>query len=226
MLRFIILSIATTHAFLQHPHTFAPSLILNSKKGDAVDAAQQKFSVGSFVEFQEKSRVHVGKIAQVEQKGNGASRYNVIDSNGKLFSIADKSISYTMPCPTTPGQAEKLYTEFCQAQDTPLDTLQERLGITPELLELVWEDLENDEESSDHSLTAASLVDSVSSDAASAIEKYLAWQLLKSDTAHIFFKEIKTHGRVVAFKCKAKKAVDAAKLEFCKTHNTNELCFL
>ena len=59
------------------------------------------------------------------------------------------------------------------------------------------------------------------------MEKYYAWKLLQSDMAHIFFKEIKSNGRVVSFKAKTRKAVEAAKEMFCRTHqDENEICFV
>ena len=54
----------------------------------------------------------------------------------------------------------------------------------------------------------------------------MAWKLLKSEMAHVFFKEIKDHGRVVAFKAKTRKAVEAAKIGFCSTHQDHEICFV
>lgn len=67
---------------------------LAKKDGDNVVVNQQAFSVGSFVEFNEKKRVHTGKILNVEHKSSGGARYDVLDSEGKKYSIADKQISY------------------------------------------------------------------------------------------------------------------------------------
>lgn len=202
---------------------------LNSKKatgGD--DVVQQKsFSVGTFVEFQEKKRIHVGKIETVELKSNGGARYEVVDSEGRKFGIPDKDVLYAMPCPSTPGKADKLFDEFCQAQDAPAVSLQEQLDISPDLLQMAWEEVAADDDAdSDHLMTADSLIDLVHSHAASSMERYLAWKLLKTDMAHVFFKEIKDRGRVVAFKAKPGKSVEAAKQVFCKTHEDSEICFV
>ena len=133
-----------------------------------------------------------------------------------------------MPAPTNPGPAEKLFDQFAKAQDSPLDSLQEALDMTPELLEMAWE--EAAESTDDSMITGASLVKLVqgrlNAEAVSAMEKYLAWQLLQTDLAQVFFKEIKDHGRVVAFKAKTRKAVEAAKETFCKTHVDSDLCFV
>ena len=63
---------------------------------------------------------------------------------------------------------------------------------------------------------------------AAALEAYKAWRLLRTDAAHVFFKEIKSNGRVVAFKAKTAKAVENAKHAFCtKAENAEEeLCFV
>lgn len=94
-----------------------------------------------------------------------------------------------MPCPNSPGQATKLYDEFCAAQDTPVASLQEAIDVSPELLEMAWEEAAEEEEGS-HSLTAASFVELVQGHAASSMEKYMAWKYLQSDVSHIFFKEV------------------------------------
>jgi len=213
-------------AFVQ-PQFAAPRAAIplySSKQKDGDEVVQQKaLPVGTFVEFEEKKRTHIGKVEEVEHKSTGGARY-VIDSEGKKFDVADKDVLYSMPCPNSPGQADKLFQEFLRAQDAPADTLHEKLQITPELLEMAWE--EAAEEEGDHLLTASSLIELVQGHAASAMEKYLAWQLLKTETAHVFFKEIKDHGKVVAFKAKTRKAVEDSKAAFCASHEDNELCFV
>eukprot|EP01083_Nonionella_stella_P058898 154171_1 len=108
-----------------------------------------------------------------------------------------------MSCPNSPGQAAKLFEEFSQAQDAPMKTLQEKLDVTPELLYMAWEEVNEDDSNNNHLLTPDSFIQLIHSHASSSIERYLAWKLLKTDMAHVFFKEIKDHGRVVAFKAKA-----------------------
>jgi hypothetical protein len=179
------------------------------------------------VEFQEKNRIHVGKIDSVEHTAGGVARYSVIDSENHKYDVADKAVLYSMPCPNSPAQADKLFDDFCRAQDAPSITLQEELDISPELLQMAWEECAaEDDETSDHMMTADSLVELVHSHAASSIERYLAWKLLKTEMAHVFFKEIKERGRVVSFKAKPEKAVENAKQVFCQTHQDNEICFV
>ena len=51
----------------------------------------QALAVGTFVEFQEKKRTHIGKIEAVEYKSSGGkARYRIVDAEGKTFDIADK----------------------------------------------------------------------------------------------------------------------------------------
>jgi len=231
MLRLIVaalslVSVPITRAFVVHPVQPSPSTCLASKKdaGDEV-VQQQAFAAGSFVEFVDKKRTHIGKIDTVEHKSTGGARYQVIDSEGKKFNVPDKDIRYQMACPSTPGQATKLYDKFVQAQDTPVQSIQDAIDVSPELLEMAWE--EAAEEGETHNLTPASFIELVHAHAATAMEKYLAWKYLQSEVSHIFFKEIKSNGRVVSFKAKTRKAVDAAKDMFCRTHqDDNEICFV
>jgi len=188
---------------------------------------QQAFAAGSFVEFTEKKRIHIGKIDMVEHKTSGGARYQVIDSGGKKFNVPDKDIRYSMMCPNSPGQANKLYDEFCAVQESPLSSIQQAasIDISTDLLEMAWE--EAAEEGESHLLTPASFIELVHAHAGSSMEKYLAWKFLQSEQSHIFFKEIKSNGRVVSFKAKTRKAVDAAKEMFCRTHqDENEICFV
>jgi len=229
MLRLLvsILSLSSTTAFVATTPQNAvssPSCIY-SKKGDSGEdvVQQQAFAVGSFVEFVEKKRTHIGKIDSVEHKSSGGARYHVLDSEGKKFNIPDKDVRYSMACPNSPGQASKLYDEFCQAQETLLPSIQEAIDVSSELLEMAWEEAESEETT----LTPASFIELVHAHAATSMEKYLAWKFLQSEVSHIFFKEIKDHGRVVSFKAKTHKAVDAAKEMFCRSHqDDNEICFV
>ena len=196
---------------------------------------QQAFAVGTFVEFVEKSREHVGKISKVEHKSSGGARYKVVDSDGKTYDIADKAVSFAINAPNSPGACEKLYSDFLSAHDASVETLQSKLDISPEILEIAWEETASEDDgaasgssssSSDHVITPSGLVDLVHSHTASAIEKYMAWKILRTDMAHVFFKEIKEKGRVVSFKAKARKAVDAAKQAFCNDHQDSEMCLV
>lgn len=187
---------------------------------------QKSFSIGTLVEFNEKKRTHVGKIVAVEHKSNGGARYEVEDHDGHKFKIADKTVSYAMPiAPSEERKIKQLFDEFAAALEEPEMELRKDLDISPDLLEMAWaEALDSDS----HQLTAPSLIDLVHSHAADGIEAYKAWRLMKTDMAHVFFKELKDHGRVVAFKAKAEKAVNAAKDTFCKnpTHAEDDFCWV
>jgi hypothetical protein len=88
-----------------------------------------------------------------------------------------------MSCPNSPGQAEKLYNEFCKAQDSPIKSIQDAIDVSPELLQMAWEEAagESEDESLSHNLTPASFIELVHAHAASAMEKYLAWKYLQSE---------------------------------------------
>lgn len=85
---------------------------------------------------------------------------------------------------------------------------------------MAWEEFVDDEEKGD--ISPKSLVELVHSHSASAIENYMAWRLLKAEVGHVFFKEIKEHGRVTSFKPKPAKYVEVAKANFCANHSDEE----
>ena len=78
MLRLLIaaLSLSTASAFVPtHPAVHAPTAC-NSKKDSGDEVVQQHaFAVGTFVEFMEKKRTHIGKIDKSEHKSSGGARY-------------------------------------------------------------------------------------------------------------------------------------------------------
>jgi hypothetical protein len=234
-----ILSLSTVSSFVPftsiNRNPTAAIITAASKKGvDDGMHHHHSFATGSFVEFVEKKRTHIGKIDMVEHKSSGCS-YQVIDSDGKKFHIPDKDILYSIPCPNTPDQATKLYDEFCLAHDTlSLQAIQDSINVSPDLLVMAWEEVAGDNSnsveqggSSDHLLTPASFIELVHAHTATTLEKYMAWKFLQSETSHVFFKEIREHGRVVSFKAKTRKAVEAAKDVFCRAHQyENVICFL
>jgi len=190
------------------------------KDSDAV-VEQKAFSPGSIIEFQEKNRIHVGKILQVERKSNGAVRYEVEEfPTGKHHNIADKEVSFSIPPPTNDKKAEKLLEQLEHAHELDEEDLRKELDISPELLEIAWEETVESEEMEE--LTPKQLVEIVHSHDANPIEKYEAWRLLRSDIGHVFFKDLKENGRVVAFKAKPKKSVEASKEAFCANNEEEE----
>lgn len=211
--------------------TISPSFSsLKSKKGSDDDVLQQAsaFSVGTIVEFEEKGRVHAGKIVQTEHKSNGGARYHVMDAEGNTFDIADKEVHFAIHPPNAPKAAEQLFDQFCQTQQASEEVLQKQLQMSAELLELAWEEALENAESDDGSdtLTPSKLIELVHSHAASSIEKYQAWRFLQSELSHVFFKDIKDNGRISSFKAKARKAVDATKQAFCNSHVDSDLCLV
>mmetsp|Transcript_53420 Transcript_53420/g.79391 ORF Transcript_53420/g.79391 Transcript_53420/m.79391 type:complete len:231 (+) Transcript_53420:117-809(+) len=217
--------VGSAAAFLHQPFTVCrgSAFKLNAKKSSGEPV--HTYSIGTFVEFEEKKRTHLGKVDDVQYKSSGQARYTVLDAEGHKYQIPSKAVHYSIPCPNSPGQATKLFDEFLIAGQASQQLIEKKLDISPDLLEMAWE--ETLEEDGEHVLTADSLVELVHSHAASAIEKYMAWRLLGTEMAHIFFRDIKDHGTVVGFKAKARSAVEAAKIHFCQTHqDDNEICFV
>jgi hypothetical protein len=195
--------------------------VYSTKKGADEGEEQNAFAVGTFIEFEEKTRIHAGKIAAVEHNARG-SRYDVIDEEGKHFSIRDKAVTFAIGAPSSPAQEKKLYKLFLSAHHATEEELERKLELSHELLEMAWEEAN----ASESLLTPASLVELLHAHAASAIEKYMAWKVLKTDTAHVFFKAIKEQGRIVSFEAKGRKAVENAKAAFCRSHPDSEICFV
>lgn len=214
-------------ALIRIPFLFSQASFLTQLHGAKEDVVQQlAFTPGTLVEFTEKKRVHAGKILKVEHKSNGGARYEVEDHDGHKFKIADKAVNYAMKVPPNEERNIKhIFDTFNEALEEPRSKLQKDLDISADLLEMAWEEALEDDT---HELTPDSLVELVHSHAASTLEAYKAWRLLRTDLSHVFFKEIKDHGRVVSFKAKAKKAVDAAKDTFCRKpeQSDDDLCWV
>ena len=228
VIRILSILFASGHAFV--PATKKNCLVrLDAKKISNDLAPTPALPVGTFVEFEEKQhRVHIGKIMDVGRKINGGARYTVEDSQGHRFNIAEKAVHFFINPPNSLGPANQLYHEFVEAQKASEEQLQSQLAISPDILELAWEEiLEYEQIMGEHKVvTPDDLIELVHSHTASAIEKYQAWRLLQSDLAHVFFKDIKDHGRITSFKVKARKAVETAKKAFCNSHSESELCFV
>ena len=84
MLRLLAIAFSTLTLAEAFVHTTPSNVALHSiqsclyaKQGGAGDAVVQQKAVesGSFVEFVEKKRTHIGKIDAVEHKSSGGARY-------------------------------------------------------------------------------------------------------------------------------------------------------
>ena len=136
---------------------------------------------------------------------------------GKHYSIADKEVSYNVPAPTNEKQAEALLKDLEQAHSMEEPQLIQDLDIDAELLEMAWEEAQEEETV----LTPDGLVELCHSAKPSHVKKYEAWRLLKSEIGHVFFKELKEKGRVVAFKAKGRSSVEASKDQFLHNHQAD-----
>ena len=201
------------------------STALFSNKDDGDVKQQHALAVGTLVEFEEKKRVHIGTILTADHKSSGGARYKIEDTHGKTFDIADKAVTFSTPAPNSPKKFDELLTQLAVAKEASEEELYTKLDVSVDLLEMAWEEAA-DEEATSHELTAKSFVQLVHSHAASATEEYMAWKLLKSERAHVFFKDLKHNGRVLSFKAKARKAVENAKQAFCSSHDDAEFCLV
>jgi len=192
------------------------SAFLAKKQGDGenVEIVQkQTFAKNTLIEFKEKNRNHIGKIVSSIHKSNGNARYDVVDIEGHQFSIADKDVAFAISPPSNPQMTDNVMKEMEDAHDASEKLLQTKLDVSPELLEMAWEEAS---ESDSHELTPKSFILLLHAKTVSSLEAYMTWRLLRLAKAHIFFKELKVDGRVVAFKAKARKSVVAAKENFCR----------
>jgi hypothetical protein len=185
--------------------------------------------VGTVIEFDEKGRVHMGRIIDTVRNIGGA-RYTVIDEHGKQFSIADRQVAFSIPAHVNGQKALLEFDQLCAVHVSSEQNLRERLDVSADLLEMVWEEiLSSSSNDNDHDtvITPSTFVDLLHSHSADHIEVYTAWRFLRTDLAHVFFKELKDHGRVVSFKAKDNKAVEAAKVAFCQSHNgDDDFCYV
>ena len=126
--------------FSIQPQVLSGSVLCSRKKGGDADedAPSHAFSVGTFVEFEEKTRVHVGKILESEIN-NGGARYEIEDNAGKQYHVADKAVNFAIPAPNSPAAASKLFDAFCKASEVSEKDLRAKLDISTELLKLAWE---------------------------------------------------------------------------------------
>ena len=180
------------------------------------------------MEFSEKKREHVGKIVEAEHKSNGAVRYDIEEfPTGKHFSVPDKEVAFSIPATNNEKQAEKLLEQIEHAHALSEEELSKELDIAPDLLEMAWEETAEATEEGEQpqNLTPNELVEAVHSHKADPVEKYEAWRLLRSEIGHVFFKELKEKGRVVAFKPKARNSVEASKENFLQKHEDEDSDF-
>jgi len=176
------------------------------------------------VEFEEKKRAHVGRITDVVHKSNGGARYDVeVYPTGQKYSVADKEVTFSVPAPNNDKQVQQLLKQLEKAHALAEKELLRELDISPELLEMAWEEKAEDEEVAE--MKAGDLVELVHSHKPNQIEKYEAWRLMRSEIGHVFFKDVKENGRVVAFKPKPASAVETSKGQFCASHDdVDEIC--
>jgi len=201
-------------AFVVSRKQVIPYSVLLVKKNEGENEVVQKsaFAVNTLVEFKEKNRAHIGKIVNAIHKSNGNARYDIVDTQGRQFSIADKDVAFAISAPSNPKMTDSVMKEMEDAHDASEKMLQTKLDVSPELLAMAWEEAA---ESESH-VTPKLFIELLHAKTIDSLEAYMTWRLLRLEKSHIFFKELKVDGRVVAFKAKTRKSVDAAKEHFCR----------
>jgi len=205
-----------------------PHFVICRSKHSVIDGLDPNpaLPVGAFVEFEEKGRRHMGRVRVMEHKINGGVRYMVHDVLHNEFNIADKQVSFSVPAPVNDKKALLEFDQLCAVLACSDQNLRERLNVSSDLLEMAWEETLG---SSDHEavVTPCSFFDLLHSYSADHVETYAVWRFLRTEIAHVFFKELKNHGRVVSFKAKDIKAVEAAKAAYCHSHPDGaEFCYV
>jgi len=150
----------------------------------------------------------LGSVAKA--KGGGA-RYEVIDANNKVHSVAQKSIHCT--CGKAKPDAQGLYTDPADALkrfQQVADSRATELGVEPEMLELAWEMCQEKEGGSFSPESIVATIDEKL--CVGAVNKYKAFRLLTSDLGKVFFKPLGGN----RFKAKASKAVQTSKEMWCR----------
>ena len=185
---------------------------------------RQRLSEGTICEFSEKGgKTFVGVIKSSESKSKGGARYELADETGALHSIAEKQLTFVGKV-VEPKNIAKTLGEFADTLHANSKNLCNQLGIDAELFMLAWETAAEEEEGDLY--VDGFFQHMLSRKTNSLEERYKAWRLLTSDVGHLFFKELKTNGRVDHWKAKTVKAVDAAKQQFCASHDEPEFCFV
>jgi hypothetical protein len=178
-------------------------------------------SIGSVVEFDDgkHDRSLLGIVTSAEAKAKGGARYSVIDANSVTHSVPGKGIhcSFSADKKMKDGVDPNVLLEpFEKIQALPSTNL----GVEPDILELAWEMLKDEDKSSWSAKTILRSIDD--SMCRSPVEQYRAFRLLTSDLGHIFFKSLSDN----MFKPKNDKAVKASKENWCRSHDELDYCLL
>lgn len=130
-------------SILSHTLSLYKQSALFSTKEETEVQQQHALTKGSIVEFEEKGRKHIGTIQSAEHNANGKARYTIVVQDGEVehkYDVADKEVLFSTPRPTNEKQAVALIASFLEVQEAEESVLLQKLGVTPELLEMAWEE--------------------------------------------------------------------------------------
>jgi hypothetical protein len=195
------------------------------EKGEVAEtAALSLIPVGSVIEFADHKhpgRAMLGVVSGAQSKAKGGARYEVLDAADVMHSVAHRDIHCSMNPRSKPGTAPDIVLKsFLEVRDA--DAL--GLGVDPELLELVWMDLEAD--GNGRVVSAADIVGQIDASLTSgALQQYRAFRILTGELGKIFFRTLGDS----TYKAKPAKAVAASKDAWCRNPKAamqEDFCFV
>jgi len=198
---------------------------MKKEKGELVaEESLRLIPVGSVIEFDDgkHSRSLLGVVQGAQAKAKGGARYDVVDAENEVHSVAAKHIHCSFSAKgSKPGTSPPaILKDFIKVQDEPALGL----GIEPEMLELVWMELEA--EGGGHGASAAAILGRIDENLTKgSVQQYRAFRLLTSDLGTIFFKALSN----CMYKPKTAKSVAASKDAWCrepKAAMEEDFCFV
>lgn len=193
------------------------------------EVPQSNINVGSICEFHDpkhgagKTTSVLGVCESSMMKAKGGEKVTLVDANGKKHCVAAKAIHIVLPPVKTkeedPAVILKPFLDVAEKNAVSL-------GVEPEMLELAWETLKEDEEADAFS---PKQVIQVIDDKLykSAVDRYRAFRLLTSDLGKVFFKSLSGN----TFRPKSAASVETSKEQWCHAPGhgdmwKQEFCFV
>ena len=194
------------------------------KEANEAEAVEvQALGKGSVVEFVLNKHTVLGVIESHMVKAKGGLRYEIMTADEKVHAgIAPRDIHFSA-APLPPGKGApaplKRLSEFSDVLDASAVKL-----MDPEVLEICYEMAADEDDSKVFRVKdVAKLID----DGTAPIDLYRTFRILTSELGRVFFKAAK--GEAAAFKARARKSVEAAKVSLCKAHGDDynaEFCLV
>ena len=226
LIRLAVAVASTASAFLRaSPGAAPPSLRAKKDKAADADAAPVEVNAlgkGSIVEFEFNKHTCIGVVDAHMVKAKGGLRYDVVTADEKVHAgVAPKDIHFSA-APLPGDKGDKSPMKRIKDFEDVLATSAARL-VDPEVLEICYE-LAAEED--DGKVFRVKEIAKLFDEGTSPVDLYRTFRIMTSELGRVFFKSAK--GEAAAFKAKAHKAVDAAKVTLCNTHGDDygEFCLV